>query len=170
MSDRPLDINLSTKTDKNIKTANVVPTPEEFKKRLATVLDRGWAVDRLTVTAPDGFWGEWVPKDDASQARAQTLGFEDASHLIAASRAINNDGSKSGVGDVVYMLQPMWMHEMVEAKRADDYRRNHQNTKFQKEEKDFLKKNAEIDQPVQSTSEALNANAAAIKEAITPKK
>lgn len=167
MSDRPIDHNLTTETNKTIDSEKHDITPEDFKKRLASVLDRGFTVDRLTVNVPPDQWGEWIPNDDASLARADLLGFTPAPHLIANQKINDNGTQRQGVGDVIFMTQPMWMHQMIEKKRREDYARNHLQTK-QREEKDFINSNAKIDMPAHANSEAIPADGHSIKDALKP--
>lgn len=158
MSDRDIDINLSNSTDKSLDQA---PTPEEikeFKARMARVYERGIIVDRLHVDLPPTVHGEWVSRDQAEIARMELLGFH-IDDKYAVNRKLNDSGDGSAiVGDVVHMIQPKWMHEILEQRRMDVYRDTHMK-KQQKEEKDFVAQQASIGESdntkVASTAEVL---------------
>jgi len=169
MSDRPLDINLSGSTDTHLTSDLVDPTPEEFERRIATVLDRGWAIDRFSVKLPGDLWGEWVPRDSISIARAQTLGFR-IDDTYAISNQLNDAGDGGAViGDVVFMVQPKWMHDALERHRRMQYIKTHLNPKKQKEEADFLAENARLDLPPINNSQANEVTGPEINDALTPK-
>lgn len=172
MSDRDIDINLASSTDTRVSSENVNQiSEEEFKVRVAQVLDRGWAIDRFNVNLPNDVWGEWVPRDPLTIARMETLGFSiDKKHAV--NRKLNDvaDGS-AVIGDVVFMTQPRWMHEIIETQRRENYKRTHLNTRKQKEEQDY---EATIRHDVGHIEPKINSTAAQasgpeITEALTPK-
>lgn len=118
----------------------------EYKHRIASVLDRGFTIDRLTVNVPPDLWQEWVPNTPQDIARAKLLGFvEDTKYAV--NRALHDGGDgTSRVGDVISMVQPMWMHEVIEEEKQRLYRETHLK-KRQKEEKDYEAFNKALDVP-----------------------
>lgn len=111
----------------------------DYKKhRLARVLDRGFTIDRLTVDLPPHLWGEWIPNTPHDRARASLLGFtEDKDFAINRSLHDGGDGSAT-VGDVTFMVQPMWKHEALLEEKARIYYETHLKPR-QKEERDAQK-------------------------------
>lgn len=181
MSDRPIDIKVgSNSTAKTITQAvqelEAKQSPEElaeqkkaYKARVARVLDRGFTVDRLTVPIPpeDGLWGEWIPNTPADLARADILGFK-ADKKYAVGRSLNDGGDGTNrVGDVIFMVQPSWMHEAIVEERAQRYAEAHL-TKQQKEERDFAAVNKELDMPSIVTSKLESVSGPEITERLSP--
>lgn len=117
---------------------------EDFKKSLFEVLDRGWTSIRLQVDLPDDLWGEWIPKDIDSIARAQKLGFRDGSDY-AAKRALHSADGLAGVGDTVFMVTSKHRKKLINEvqlelyKRRNDPKRNRGKGKVQEEETDASK-------------------------------
>lgn len=139
MSDRPIDINLSSSTEPRITEKDrVAPSRAEIKARLAQVLDRGIVNDRLHVDLPADVHGEWVPNTKEEIYRMQTLGF-DVDREYAKKRAIHNDGTDVAViGDVIFMTCPKVVKEVIDEVRREKFEALHgvKNGK-QKEERDF---------------------------------
>lgn len=143
MSDRPIDVKVSgvKTTELNLDSAVraeliAKETPEQYKARVARVLDRSFVVDRLHVDLPNELWGEWCPNEPWEILRYETLGFT-IDNQYATKRKLNDTGDgKAVVGDVVFMTQPRWQHDILEKEKADIYTRTHLQ-KRQKEEKDF---------------------------------
>ena len=160
MSDREIDISLNPAS--TAKTITQVATPDavaEYKARIARVMDRGLIVDRFHVDLPDDLHGEWHPYDSVEKARLETLGFNlDTDH--ANKRKLHDKGDGiSVIGDVAFYTQPKWMHDILEAKRKEQYFNNHLK-KRQKEEKDFVANQASI-------GEADNTSVSSVTQAVS---
>lgn len=141
-----------------------------FKRRVANVLDRGFLVDRLRVTIPpeDGLWQEWVPNTPQDLARARLLGFE-FDTKYAVNRSINDGGDNTAmVGDVISMVQPMYMHEALEEEKLRIYHETH-SKREQKEEKNFREQNEQIGMPPIVNSKFENVSGPELTERMTAK-
>lgn len=144
MSNRPIEAKVGAaqqSTATNLEDAIAAEqiakeTPEQYKARVARVLDRSFVVDRLHVDLPDDLHGEWVPNEPWEIIRYQTLGFKvDDEHAV--KRKLNDSGDgKAVVGDVVFMTQPKWQHDILVAEKARIYADTHLKPR-QKEEKDY---------------------------------
>ena len=116
---------------------------KEYTDRLATVLDRGLVSTFLDVKLPPDVHGEWVPNHPIDIDRLKALGFEVDTEYASAMHG-SGTGEKT-VGDVIYMVQPMRAHLLVEAYKAKKYEEMHgKKTDLSgtaiigsKEEKDF---------------------------------
>lgn len=114
----------------------------ELKAKLAAILDRGIVQDRLTVELPDDVHGEWVRNDPLEIRRLETLGFR-VDDEYAKKRAIHSDGSSSAiVGDVIHMICPKEVKEVIDEIRVDRMIREHKGRKkgdrlVHKEEEQF---------------------------------
>ena len=135
---------------------------EEFTARLATVLDRGLVSTFLSVDLPKDLHGEWVPNHPIDIDRLKALGFEvDTKH---ASAMHGGGAGEKVVGDVIYMVQPMRAHLLVEEFRKKRYEEMHgkktdsSGTRIEgsKEERDFK---SQVGLPVidESSTESVNA-------------
>jgi hypothetical protein len=151
MSDREIDIKVSPTPDKTLTQAleravNLQPSEAEkaeFKARVARVFERGMIVDRLYVDLPPEWHGQWSSTDPSEIARLELLGFQIDTEF-APKRKLNDKADGSAiVGDVVHMIQPKWMHEILEEKRKQIYFETHLK-KRQKEESDFVANQAAI--------------------------
>lgn len=115
---------------------------EDFKKNLFEVLDRGWTSIRLQVDLPDDLWGEWIPKDIDSIARAQRLGFRDGTSY-AAKRALHSADGLAGVGDTVFMVTTKHRKKLIDEvnlelyKRRNDPKKNRGKGRVQEEEREL---------------------------------
>jgi hypothetical protein len=114
----------------------------ELKSKLAAILDRGIVQDRLSVELPDDTHGEWVRNDPLEISRLQTLGFT-VDDKYASKRAIHSDGtSGSIVGDVIHMICPKEVKELIDEIRVERMVKEHAGkkkgkTKVHKEEEQF---------------------------------
>lgn len=168
MSERDLDINLTKSTNKKIPSASEV---EEFRARIIQIRERGLVIDALAVDLPDDLHGEWVHNDAVSINQKEILGFGiDTEYSV--KKAITDGGDGTGrVGDVIYMTQPKWKHDMLEGERRTSYFKNHlQDKRKQKEEKDFLDIQRNLDMPTTTHSTANEATGPQISEALNNKK
>lgn len=151
-------------TDKEKLVWNERQKAHYKKHRLARVLDRGFTIDRLTVDLPKHLWGEWVPNTPSDLARANLLGFvEDKEY--ATRRGLHDGGDGSArVGDVTFMVQPIWMHEALEEEKARIYYETHLKPR-QKEEKDAVAMiSDQLGLPVNVNSIAENVKGTALTE------
>lgn len=114
----------------------------ELKAKLASILDRGIIADRLIVDLPDGIHGEWCRNDPLEIRRLESLGFR-VDTEFASKRAIHSDGSDSSiVGDVIHMICPKEVKEVIEEIRHEQVIKQHMkkkkgNAEVNKEETDF---------------------------------
>lgn len=144
---------------------------EHYKKhRLARVLDRGFTIDRLTVDLPPHLWGEWIPNTPSDRARANLLGFKEDNQW-AAARALHDGGDgTSVVGDVTFMVQPIWMHEALLEEKARLYYETHLKPR-QKEEKDAQQMiEGQLGMPVMVNSKADNVRGTQLTETMEQNK
>lgn len=159
MSDRLIDINLTDSTAKTITNA-LNPTDEErksYETRLARVLERGLVLDRLKVDLPPEWHGEWVSLDTAEIARMELLGFQIDTEFAPKRRLHDRGDGKSVISDVVHMIQPKWMHEVLEAKRKEMYYKTHLKS-HQKEESDFKASQAALGEEKNTTVASVAEN------------
>lgn len=140
----------------------------ERKAKLVSVLDRSVAGDRLRVDLPDNVYGEWFPNDKLEIYRAEAMGFK-VDEEFACKRALHDDGtgSKSIVGDVIFMTCPRETKELIDEIRKEQYEAiNSPRGGRQKEERDFAN-NSEL--PTQMKSRVDSVNVEQIRAAITAK-
>jgi hypothetical protein len=124
-------------TAEDRKENEVINDVGTFRARMAAVLDRGVINDRLTIDIPKNLHGEWVVNDPFELERAAMLGFTDGSEYVSKRLAHHQDG-KPTMGDVRFMVQPMWMHKEVIAERERRFNEMHNpKKKRQKEEEEF---------------------------------
>lgn len=176
MSDRPIDVKVSgvNTTELNLDSAVraeqiASETPDQYKARVVRVLDRSFVVDRLHVDLPPDLWGEWCPNEPWEILRYETLGFSiDKEH--ATKRKLNDTGDgKAVVGDVVFMTQPKWQHDILEKEKQNIYNKTHLQ-KRQKEEKDFEGNVKSLgDVPTIVASEHSNVPGSQIRESLGAK-
>lgn len=170
MSDRPVDINLSSVPATHVKdeTAERLGgmTLEEARKRVAHVYDRARTVDRLHVQLPPGVHGEWVSRDPVAIHAKEMLGFEiDTKYAI--NRKLNDVGDGTAVvGDVVFMICPQVLKDAMDEEQARRYAETHLK-KRQIEERDFENnvKTLKIDSVVES--ETTHVTGSEITQALT---
>lgn len=163
MSDRPIDINLSSNVAPRVNETDRVMTRAEHKARLAQVLDRGIVNDRLHVALPEDMHGEWVPNSKEEIYRMQTLGF-DVDRTYAKKRALHNDGTDAAIiGDVIFMTCPKMVKEVIDEVRREKFEALHgAKNGQQKEERDFANvskatlKEAHMDAIVDSSVQSAN--------------
>lgn len=176
MSDRPIDVKVDGVKSTEINLDSAVraeliakESPDQYKARVARVLDRSFVVDRLHVELPDDLWGEWCPNEPWEILRYETLGFS-IDKEFATKRKLNDTGDgKAVVGDVVYMTQPKWQHDILEAEKASIYHKTHLQKK-QKEEKDFEGNVKSLgDVPVIVSSSHEQASGSTIRESLGAK-
>lgn len=144
-------------------------TDEDFTERLATVLDRGMVSTFLSVDLPDDVHGEWVPNHPIDIDRLKALGFEVDTEFASAMHG-GGQGEKV-VGDVIYMIQPMRAHLLVEAYKAKRYEEMHGKKtdssgtliEGSKEERDFK---SQVGLPVIDESSTESVNATQIEAAL----
>jgi len=142
-------------------------TLAEKKAVIARVLERGIIIDRATVDLPPGLYGEWVSEDPTEISRMQLLGFE-LDSKYAVDRATNADGTGvAKIGDVVYMVAPIEVKEIIDAVRAEMYARaNPTSTSKQKEEADFARQADKAGLPVIDEGNVDSAREDAIRSAL----
>lgn len=115
----------------------------ELKAKLASILDRGIVEDRLKVDLPSDLHGEWVRNDPLEINRLKLLGFK-VDEEYATKRSIHSDGSDSAVvGDVVHVVCPKEIKEVINEIREEQILRQHAKKKVKdgevnKEESEFL--------------------------------
>lgn len=99
-------------------------SPEERAKRKAMLVqafDRGVIHDRLAVKLPPHIHGEWVRNDPMEIDRLKTLGFE-IDYDYAPARSLHGDGTGAAiVGDVVHMICPREVKELIDEVRMDKF-------------------------------------------------
>jgi len=112
----------------NPTASEMVETREAKKARIAQVLDRGMTNARLTVPLPNSLYGEWVLNDPIEIDRFRAMGFEkDTKYAI--NRGLHGSGGEAIVGDVVFMIAPIEVKEIMDELRADQYKRKHGDPK-----------------------------------------
>lgn len=148
MSERKVDINLDatatasdtmTDVDKEInelmaRTLSAI----ELKNRVAEVYERGVVGDRLHVDLPPELVGQWVPNDQQAIFRMESMGFIIDKKFAPARRLHDKGDGASYVGDVVHMIAPRIVRDVIDEVKRDRYQRvNAPKGGKQKEEKDF---------------------------------
>lgn len=106
----------------------VTETREQKKARIAQVLDRGMTNARLTVNLPPDVYGEWCPNDPVEIERYRVMGFE-IDTKYALHRATHGGGDLPIVGDVIFMVAPIEVKELMDEVRTDQYKRKHGDPK-----------------------------------------
>ena len=116
----------------------------ELKAKLAAILDRGVVQDRLVVeNVPDDLHYEWVRNDPLEIRRLEALGFK-VDTEYAAKRSIHSDGSDSSiVGDVICMICPKEVHDVINEIRVEQVVRQHTGKRVgqsnvNREEREYL--------------------------------
>jgi len=136
------------------------------KSIIARVLERGIIIDRATVDLPKHLYGEWVADDPVEISRMQLLGFEKDTQY-ATDRSSNADGSGvSKIGDVIYMIAPIEVKEIIDAVRSEMYQRANPVKDKQKEEKDFQRQADKSGLPVIAESDITTAREQEIRSAL----
>lgn len=168
MSNRPLDINLTSSTEKTLDSSQekIDFKSPEFKKRVAQILDRGFAVDRLHVDLPPHLYGEWVSRDQQAIHRMELLGFKIDTEYARARRLHDGGDGASYVGDVVFMVAPREVKEAIDEVRRDVYNRTH--LKRQREDSEFVERNKELGMPPIANSTLTNVSGPEIEAALKP--
>lgn len=117
----------------------------EMKARIAEVLDRGVVGDRLFVDLPPDMDGQWVPRDQQAMFRMEALGYQVDTKWAPARRLHDKGDGASHVGDVVFMVAPKIIREVIDEVKRDRYNRIHApKGGKQKEEKDFEAQNQQV--------------------------
>lgn len=115
----------------------------ELKAKLTEILDRGVVQDRLHVDLPDHLHGEWVLNNPLEINRLKLLHFE-VDTEYAPKRSIHGDGSSSGiVGDVIHMICPREVKEIIDEIRSDQAKEIYKTRKVAgtdqgREDRDFI--------------------------------
>ena len=165
MSDRPIDIDLTTNTE---KTVDKIPSPEElqaFRARIAQVLSREITVDRGEVTLPHDLEGYWCPDDPVSKAQAELRGYTIDTEYAKRNGLSDKGDGKFLMGDVFFMVRPKWMGTEENKIRQQRYYETHlRDRRKQKEEKDFLANNS---LPPIVSSQSDEVSGSQIEEALT---
>lgn len=114
-------------------------TTQEKRARFARVLERGFINDRLNVELPPHLHGEWVLDDPVAIDRARALGF-DIDKEYATKRGLHSSGDGAAkVGDVIFMVQSMEDHMLMEEIRQKRFEDMHgkPGKPSQKEEREY---------------------------------
>lgn len=184
MSERKVDINLDatatasdtmTDVDKEInelmaRTLSAI----ELKNRVAEVYERGVVGDRLHVDLPPELVGQWVPNDQQAIFRMESMGFIIDKKFAPARRLHDKGDGASYVGDVVHMIAPRIVRDVIDEVKRDRYQRvNAPKGGKQKEEKDFEAQQQTVSSAGIGTiaeSKQHLVNTSAIEAAINPQK
>lgn len=100
-------------------------TKDERRARLIEIRDRGAAIDRLHVDVPPTVYQQWVPDNPIDIANYKLMGFEFDTEYAVLS---NTHGTKDGkivMGDVVSMVAPIEVREMIDLLALEKYEEMH---------------------------------------------
>lgn len=144
MADRPIDAKVeptTPPTEEELANAKLVEDnlkKIELKKKVMEVYDRGIVGDRLHVDLPPDLVGQWVPRDNQSVYRMETLGYQIDKEYAPKRRLHDGGDGAAYVGDVVFMTAPKYVREAIDEVKKERYQRiNAPKGGKQKEEKDF---------------------------------
>lgn len=147
MSERPIDINLqpdATASDKmtdadrqNNEVVAQALSKAELKKRIAEIYDRGVVGDRLHVDLPPHIVGQWVPNDQQAVYRMESMGYTVDTEFAPRRRLHDKGDGASYVGDVIHMIAPREVRDVIDEVKRERYDRIHAKSGKQKEETDF---------------------------------
>ena len=146
MPERTVEINLDPKASAsdqisdadriNNELVAAALAKAELKKKVAEIYSRGVTADRLHVDLPEDVVGQWVPNNVTDIHRLETLGFV-LDDKYAKSRRLHDKGDNySYVGDVVHMIAPKIVRDVIDEVKRERYQSIHGGKK-KKEEKDF---------------------------------
>lgn len=113
---------------------------EQLEQELALVLFRGQVNSRLDVPLPNDVHGEWVPDDPLEISRKQALGFKIDTEYALANKLHSDGTGKPKVGDVIYMVCPKRVKEIIDKIAHQKYLENNgvkRREKDQLEEKGY---------------------------------
>lgn len=147
MADRKIDINLDKTASASDQISEEEKELNEFiaqqlakfgdKRQVAEIYERGLVGDRLHVELPKELVGQWVPNDPQSIYRMEALGYV-IDNKFATKRRLHDKGDGAAyVGDVVHMIAPRQIRDVVEKIKRERYDRIHGKPGRQKEERDF---------------------------------
>lgn len=120
-------INLTDSSE--IDFANI----DELEARIARVMERGMLADRLNVELPGELYGEWVSDDPVEIFRMQAMGFKEDKEY-ATKYAIHSDGTnRAKVGDVVFMVAPRIVKQLIDKRHAILYEQTHGKKKTEEQ-------------------------------------
>jgi hypothetical protein len=144
-----------------------VETREQRKARIARVLERGIVADRLKVELPNELHGEWVANDANEVARMEAMGFT-VDKEYASKRALHSNNGESRIGDVIHMIAPKEVKEVIDELRRERFIEMNGNPNRDKragqfEEKEFQRGSA---LSTINESEESSVNAEQIKGAL----
>jgi hypothetical protein len=168
MSERQIDVDLSSGTETRI---DQVPSPEElkeYKAKIAQVLDRSLTVDRLRVDIPGHLKSFWCSNDPLSIAQAELRGFKVDTEFALRNGLSSSEDGKARIADVIHMVRPKWMEDEERKVIAQRYVENHLtdrklNKTQQKEEREFVAAN---ELPSIVNSKAENVSGDVIEESL----
>jgi hypothetical protein len=153
MAERTVEINLEptasasdqiSDEDKELNDFIAQQLAKVDKKRVAEVYERGVVGDRLHVELPPELVGQWVPNDTQAIYRMEALGYTIDTKFAPSRRLHDKGDGASYVGDVVHMIAPRIIRDIIDDVKRDRYNRIHAKSGKQKEEKDFEANNAQV--------------------------
>lgn len=138
MSDRPIDIDISTSVSSNIITDEDRELSRAARKaKLVQIYSRGAVGNNLHVDLPNDLVGQWVSVDPTAINRMEALGFQIEKEHAPKIKLHNKGDGASYVGDVVFMTASRETREIIDEIKRERYEAMN-NPKKQKEEKDFV--------------------------------
>jgi hypothetical protein len=118
-------------------TERKIPTREEIRGKVVSVLGRNYSADRLNVDLPPNLHGEWVSNDKVDILRMQDMGFWIDTEY-APKRAYHSEGDKKAIiGDVIFMVTHKEVKLEIDRVKQEMYEREHGIKRDQKEERDY---------------------------------
>lgn len=169
MSERMIDVDLTTHTEIR---ADKVPIPDEsqreqFRAKLAQVLDRTLTIDRLKVDLPEDLTGGWCATDSLSIAQWELRGYQIDTQYATKNSLNDTADGRARIADVVHMIRPKWMKEEEDKMIQKRYVETHlRDRRKQKEESDFIADNARIGMPPILQSQAETVTGTQIEESL----
>lgn len=147
------------------------PTPEEkaaFEGRIVDIGMRGLTVDALLLNVPKDVHYEWVHNDPASIDAARKLGFEVNNKYQTTHTNRDSKGTGAVVfKDVVSMIQPKWMQEIIRKKEKEKTKAKHQGRQNKQEEREYAQSLPDGIPAATNKSSAEAVNLTSIKQTVT---
>jgi hypothetical protein len=170
MSDRPIDANLTEKSDAELVSELKARQEKRAaaKAKLVTVLDRGVTGDRIQVELPADKYGEWVPNDKMEIYRMEAMGFH-VDTEYASKRALHDKGGDgtSIIADTIFMVCEKETKELIQEIERERYEAaNSPRGGRQKEERDFANEAKQVGLPDATKSRIDSTNLSSIKAAL----
>jgi hypothetical protein len=170
MSDRPIDTNLTEKSDAELVSELKARQERraDLKAKAVRVLDRGVTGDRQQVELPDDKYGEWVPDDKMEIFRMEALGFH-VDKEYASKRALHDAGGDgtSKIADTIFMVCDREMKEVIDEIERERYEAaNSPRGGKQKEERDFASEAKQVGLPDATKSRVDSTTLSGIKAAL----